>query len=76
MKVVSKEISAYMSTMAIVNAKKGALRPLSPRELLRLGLHDVQNDCYAILVIVSHDSLICVRTVGRHDAVSFGREFR
>lgn len=40
--------------------------------MLRLGLHDIKNDGDPILVIVPHDSLISVCTVGCHNTVALG----
>ena len=75
MEVVSEEISADVPTMTIVDAEEGAFGPLSTAELLRFGLHDVQDDRYSIFIIVTHDALVGIGAVGCHDAVSFRRVF-
>jgi len=41
MEVVSKEICANMSSMAIIDAKEGAFWPFTTTELLRLGFHNI-----------------------------------
>jgi hypothetical protein len=50
--VVTEELGALVATMAIIDAKEGALRPVVNLALLALGLHNVQNDCHAVLIVV------------------------
>lgn len=50
--VVTEELGALVAAMAIVDAKEGALRPVVNLALLALGLHDVQDDGHAVLVVV------------------------
>ena len=50
--VVTEELGALVATMAIVDSKEGALRPVVNLALLALRLHNVQNDCHAVLIVV------------------------
>jgi hypothetical protein len=50
--VVTEELGALVTAMAIVDAKEGALGPVVNLALLALGLHDVQDDGYAVLIVI------------------------
>ena len=52
MQVVSEVVSALVATMPIVDPEERALWPFHARELLLLWLHDIEYDCYSILVVV------------------------
>ena len=73
MEVVSKEISANMSSMAIIDAKEGAFWPLTTSELLRLWFHYIQDNGNSVFVVISNDALVCVCTVRCNDTIAFGR---
>jgi hypothetical protein len=62
-----------MATMTIENGKEGAFRPAVTLFLGRF-LH-VEYDRDSVFVVVSHDSLVCVCSVGFHHAVLFDRVF-
>ena len=51
--VVTEELGALVTAMAIVDAKEGALGPVVNLALLALGLHDVQDYGHAVLIVVS-----------------------
>jgi hypothetical protein len=50
--VVTEELGTLVAAMAIVDPEEGALRPVVNLALLALGLHDVQDDGYAVFVVV------------------------
>ena len=50
--VVMEELCALVTAMAIIDAKEGALGPVVNLALLALGLHDVQDDGYAVLIVI------------------------
>ena len=53
MKVVTKEICAHASTMAVIYSKEAALGPICIRVFFVFRLHYIQDDGYSILVVVS-----------------------
>lgn len=57
--------------MTIIYAKERALGPLLIFVVLRLWLHNVENDGYAILVVITHDTLVSVRAITSHKTVPF-----
>ena len=72
MQVVSKEVSAYMPTMTIVNAKEWAFGPLAAWKLLRLWLHNVQDYGDAIFIVVANYTLVRIGSVSCNDAITLG----
>lgn len=56
--LVSQEISALCTTMAIIDSKEGASGP--EVDLLELRLDDVENDRDAIFIVVSDHALVGV----------------
>ena len=75
MKVISKEVSAHIAAMAVVNSEKAALGPLLASILLRLWLHDIEDNGDSVFIVVPHDSLVGVSTVSSDDSVAFHRVF-
>ena len=73
--IVTQEIGTNVAPMAVIDAEKGAFWPLGTAILLRFGFHDVEDDSDAVLVVVAHDALVRIGSVGGHDAVAFGGEF-
>ena len=55
--------------MAIIDTKERALRPLSSTVLFRFGFHDVENDGDAILIVISHDSLVSISAICSDDSI-------
>ena len=70
--VVAKEVSADVPPVPVIDTEEGALGPFCTAVLLRLGLHYVEYDGNSVLVVVSDDSLVRVRSVCGDNAVSFG----
>ncbi len=56
--------------MAIINREKRTSRPLFHR--FEFGLYDVENDAHAILVVISHHTLMCVCCVSDDNPILFG----
>jgi hypothetical protein len=50
--VVTEELSTLVAAMAIIDTKEGALWPVVNLAFLALGLHDVQDNGHAVLVVV------------------------
>lgn len=73
MEVIPKKISTNMPPMTIVYAKKRAFGPLLARELLWLGLHDVQNNGNSVFVIISNNSLVSISAISSNYSVAFSR---
>ena len=57
--------------MPVENGEKGTLRPAIAFLLRRL-LH-IEHDRDPVLVVVSNNALVCVRSIGFDDAVFFDR---
>ena len=74
MKVVSKEFSTQMPTMAIVNPEEGAFRP--GFVLSMLWFHDVQDNGDTVLIITSNETLISVGSICSNYPVSSQTTFR
>ena len=72
MQLITKKISASRATMTIVNCEETAPRPVF--HLLKLWLNNVENDGYAILVIVTNDTLMRIRRVAADNAVLLASE--
>lgn len=75
MKIVPEEVCTDSSSVAIIDAEERTLGPLLALEVLRFWFHNVQNNGYTILVVISHDALICVRAISGYQPVSFVRKF-
>ncbi len=74
MKLVSQEVSTLSPTMTVVNGEKRASRPVL--NLFELGLNDVQNYWYSVLVVIPDHSLVRVGCISHHDAVLLGCKLR
>ena len=61
--------------MPIIDAEKGALRPLVVWVLLGLWLHNVENNCYTVLVIIAHNALVGVGTISSNYAITLSAVF-
>lgn len=59
--VVSKEVCASRATMAVVDAKEGALRPVFFGS--GLWFWNAEDDWDSVFVVISNDALICVSAV-------------
>ena len=68
MQVVPQELSTCVASMAIVDAEEGTLRPVFVLSVF--GLHDVQDDADAILIVVPHQSLIGVGCISPNYSVA------
>jgi hypothetical protein len=73
MQLVSQEVGAGRAAMPIVNGEEGAAGPVL--DLFKLGLDDVENNGYAIFVIVPNDTLVRVGRVAADHAVLLAGEF-
>jgi hypothetical protein len=73
MQLVSQEVGALSSSMAVVDGEKRTARPLL--HLLELGLNNVEYDAYAIFVVVADHALMSVRSIRNDDAILFRCEF-
>ena len=71
MQVVSEEVSAGMTTVTIKYGEEGTLGPAIAFFLRRL-LH-VKNDRYSVLIVVAHNTLIRVCSIGLYDTVFLHR---
>jgi len=67
MQVVSKVLSAGMTTMSIVHPEEGTFRPVLMLSVFRL--HNVENDGDAVLIIPPNQALIGVCRVRAYDTV-------
>ena len=59
--LIPKKVCACRPTMPIIDSKEGATRPVW--SVLELWLNDIQDDGYTVLVIVSDDTLMSVRSI-------------
>ena len=75
MQIISKEISADMTSVSIIDAEEGALWPIFIWKLFAFWLHNVKNDCQSVFFVVSDDSLIRVGSVGCKYTITFGTVF-
>lgn len=55
MEVVPKEFGALIAAVAIIDAKEGALGPVIDLALFALRLHNVQDYCHAVLIVISKE---------------------
>ena len=54
--------------MAIIDSKERTNRPFNLR--IQVGrLHNIQNYSNSVFIVVSHDSLVCIRSIGLHFAI-------
>lgn len=69
MQIVTQEVRAHGAAVTVVYTEEGAFRPLLVLVVLRLRLHNVQDDGDAIFVVVANDALVRVSSVARHKTV-------
>lgn len=65
--MVSQELSARGTTMAIVNAEKGAFGPFFVFPVVRLD--DVEDDTHSVFVVVPDQTLVSIGCVTSHHSV-------
>ena len=68
MQVISQEVGAGISTVAIEYTKETALRPVFDI-LFGWRLHDIQYNTDSVLIVVSDDALVCVCSIAHYDPV-------
>ena len=68
MQIISQEVSARISSMAIKYTKEAALWPVL-NVFLGRRLHDIEHDADSVLVVVSDDSLVRIRSVPNYAAI-------
>ena len=68
MKIVAKVVSAGCASMAVKHAEETYLGPLDGEVLLAFRFQDVEDNRYAVLIIVSNNSLICISCVALYNA--------
>jgi hypothetical protein len=68
MQLVPEVVSTGGTPVAVIDPEEGAAGPVGG--LLEFRLDDIQNDRYSILIVISNDSLMCVRCVRGHYTVS------
>ena len=68
MKVVSKEISTSVATMAVEDTKERALGP-EFYVLFSRRLHDIEYDTDSVFIVVTDDSLVGVRSISNNTSV-------
>ena len=68
MQIISEKVSACISTMSIKYTKEAALWPVFD-VLLGGRLHDIEHDADSVLVVVSDDSLVRIRSVPNYAAI-------
>lgn len=69
MQIVSQEVGASVATVTVKNAKEAAFRPFL-NVFLDRRLHDVQDNADSVLVVVSNDALVGIRSIA-HDETIF-----
>lgn len=60
--------------MSIINSKERAFRPFLTFSILRFNY--IKNDWYSILIIIPHQSLMCVCWISSHESISLYTLFR
>lgn len=72
MQVVTEELCAAVSSVAIKDCEEARLLDTRRQRLVRLGagLLQVEHDRYTILVVVARRSVVCVRCVRQDQALS------
>ena len=68
MKVVAKIVSTGSAAVAVKHAEETYLGPLDGEVLLAFRFQDVEDNRYAVLIIVSNNSLICISCVALYNA--------
>ena len=68
MQIVSQKLGAGAAPVAVVDAEERACRPRLVLPVLRFD--DVEDDGDAVLIVVTHEALVCVGCVCAHDAVA------
>ena len=68
MQIISQEVSARISSMAIKYTKEAALWPVL-NVFLGRRLHDIEHDADSVLVVVSDDSLVRIGSVPNYAAI-------
>ena len=68
MQIISEKVSARISTMSVKYTKEAALWPVFD-VLLGGRLHDIEHDADSVLVVVSDDSLVRIRSVPNYAAI-------
>jgi hypothetical protein len=68
MQLVPEVVGTGGTPVAVIDPEKGAAGPVGG--LFEFRLDNVQNDRYSILIVISYDSLMCVRCVRGHYTVS------
>ena len=63
MKVVSEEVCTYGPSMTVIDAEEGAFGPLSAFKVFGFRLHNIQDNGHSVLVVISHDTLVCVGSI-------------
>lgn len=66
-KIVSQEVGAGRTAVAIVDPEEGASRPLFVHAILRL--NNVEDDGDSVFIVVAYNSLVCVCSVSPDDAI-------
>jgi len=68
MQIVTKEVGASVSSMAIKHPEEAALGPII-NIFFRRWLHYIQNYAYSVFVVVSDDTLISVGSVAHDESI-------
>ena len=76
MQVVPQVVGTGRPTVTIEDTEEADLGPLDLKVLLALGLQYVQYDGDSVLVVVSDDALVSVRSVGLDHAALLLRRLR
>ena len=71
MQVVSEELSASITSMAVIDSEEGALGP--DFVLTVLWLHDVEDDGDSVLVVIPDETLVSIGGICPHDPISLER---
>jgi uncharacterized membrane protein YhaH (DUF805 family) len=66
-KIVTEEVGTGVTSMTVENAEEGTFWPVIAFLVRRF--HNVQNDGYSILIVVSDDALVSVCCISRDDAI-------
>jgi hypothetical protein len=73
MQIVSQEISTRIPTMTVKYTKEGTFGPVIAFFAGRL--HNVENNCYTVLVIIAHNALVGVGTISSNYAITLSAVF-
>lgn len=66
-KIVSQEVGARRTAVAIVDPEEGASRPLFVHAILRF--NNVEDDGDSVFIVVAYDSLVCVCSISPNDTI-------